>query len=223
MFNALMLVAVSLLAACGGAEVRSDNRGDFQPDPRPIGKTLVYECTGMDFIARVGPGEMALWVEDRYLILSRVRSASGSRYQEGDVVFWQKGEEALLELGSRRYRDCRLNHARAPWEDARRRGVDFRATGNEPAWYLELQQGRHLLFVGNYGSERVLLPAPEAERAGPTRVYHATSEAHDLRLEITDEPCVDSMQGDSFPAQVLVHLDGRTYWGCGRELEHPWH
>ncbi len=210
-----------LLTACGGSDVRSDSN-DFKPDPRPMGKTLVYECTGIEFVARVGPGEMALWLEDRYLILSQVRSASGTRYEEGDVLFWQKGEEALLEVGNQRYGDCRINHARAPWEDARRRGVDFRAVGNEPGWYLELQQGQHLLFVGNYGSDRVLLPAPEEEQAGPTRVYHAISEAHDLRLEITDESCTDSMKGDSFPAQVLVHLDGRTYWGCGRDLDHPW-
>lgn len=163
-----------------------------------------------------------MWLEDRYLILSQVRSASGTRYEEGDVMFWQKGDSVLFEDGKQRFSDCQLNPARAPWEDARRRGVDFRAVGNEPGWNLELQQGRHLLFVGNYGSERVLLPAPEQQMAGPTRVFQAVSDSHDLRLEITDEVCTDSMKGDSFPAQVLVHLNGKTYWGCGRDLDHPW-
>ncbi len=52
------------------------------PNP-PVGKTLVYECAGYEFIARTGPGEMAVWMEDQYLVLSRQYSASGEKYVEG--------------------------------------------------------------------------------------------------------------------------------------------
>jgi putative lipoprotein len=69
---------------------------------------------------------------------------------------------------------------------------------------------------------RVMLDDPGEQFEGPTRVYHAVVEGNDLRVEIVDEPCTDSMKGDSFPSQVLVHHNGRTYWGCGRALEHPW-
>jgi putative lipoprotein len=218
------LVLLACLMGCGGSEVRGSEQqlAGYRPDPRPLGKTMVYECTGYEFIARLGPGEMAVWLRDRYVILSQVRSASGIRYEEGAIAFWSKGEEAVLELGGQRFSDCQLAPGRAPWEDARRRGVAFRAVGNEPGWYLEIQRGRHLLFVGEYGMQRVMIPDPVEERAGPTRVYHAIGDSHDLRVEVVDELCADTMKGDSFPSQVLVYLNDKTYWGCGRDLDYPW-
>ena len=96
-----LLLLSSLLAACGGQEVRgtqSSSVADWNSDPRPLGKTLVYECADYEFVARLGPGEMAIWLEDRYMILSQVRAASGVKYQEGDTEFWMKGDEASLKL-----------------------------------------------------------------------------------------------------------------------------
>jgi putative lipoprotein len=214
-----------MLAACGGQEVRSTQAPpvtDWNSDPRPVGKTLVYECADYEFVARLGPGEMAVWLADRYLVLSQVRAASGVKFQEGDTEFWMKGEEASLLLDGQRFTGCQLNHARAPWEDARRRGVDFRAVGNEPGWQLEIQSGRQLLFVGDYGMQRLLLADPGVQRIGGRRVYHAVEQGGDLRVEITDQTCHDSMQGEAFPAAVLLHLNGVEYRGCGRDLDHPW-
>jgi len=210
-----------LLTACGGGDVRGGEAA-FSSDQRPLGKTMVYECTGYEFIARLGPGEMAVWLEDRYLILSQVRSASGVKYEEGATIFWSKGEEAALWVDNQHYADCRLAPARVPWEDARRRGVNFRAVGNEPGWYLEIQRGRQLLFVGDYGMQRVMVPDPGEESLGPTRIYHGITETNDLRVEIVDELCTDTMKGDIFPSQVLIYLNGTTLWGCGRDLRQPW-
>jgi membrane-bound inhibitor of C-type lysozyme/uncharacterized membrane protein len=216
-----MLALLSCLAACSSGGVR-DSDESWDPDSRPLGKTLVYECSGYDFIARLGPGEMAVWLEDRYLILSRVRSASGTKYEEGDTLFWSKGDEAVFVVDQQRFEDCQLAPARVPWEDARRRGVDFRAVGNEPGWYLEIQRGRQLLFVGDYGMQRVMLPDPGATSSGELRTFHAVSDSNDLRIEIRGQSCSDDMSGERFPSQVILELNGATLRGCGRDLEHPW-
>jgi membrane-bound inhibitor of C-type lysozyme/uncharacterized membrane protein len=219
------IVFIVLLAGCGGGDVRGNEAGNvagFSQDERPLGKTMVYECVGYDFVARLGPGEMAVWLQDRYTILSQVRSASGVRYEEGDTVFWTKGEEAMLQVGNQRFTECRLVPGRVPWEDARRRGVEFRAVGNEPDWYLEIQPGRHVLFVGGNGMQRVLVPEPGEVTLGSTRIYHAITETNDLRVEIVDELCSDTMKGNTFPSQVTVDLNGTTLWGCGRSLSNPW-
>jgi membrane-bound inhibitor of C-type lysozyme len=87
------------LAGCGGKDMRgteAPQEAGFNPDQRPLGKTMVYECDGNEFIALLGPGEMAMWLEGRYIVLSQVRSASGVKYEEGDTVFWTQGEEAML-------------------------------------------------------------------------------------------------------------------------------
>jgi membrane-bound inhibitor of C-type lysozyme/uncharacterized membrane protein len=220
----LLLLSTSL-AACGGNEVRDSaptGASASLKDQLPPSTTLVYDCNGFEFVARLGPGEMALWLPERYLVLSQVRSGSGSKYQEGDIVFWSKGDEAMLSVGNQRYEGCRLRPERAPWEDARRRGVDFRAVGNEPGWYLEIQRDRQLLFVGDYGGLRLLMPDPGEEVDGPTRSYHAVTAEHELRVEIVDGPCADTMSGESFPSQVLVQVGGRTLSGCGRRLDYPW-
>lgn len=221
----LFLQLLVLLSACAGPTAQGEGpapAGDFNPDPRPMAKTLVYECSDREFISRVGPGEMAIWLEDRYLILSQVRAASGSKYVEGDVTLWAHGDEVLLIVGQERYTDCELNRLRAPWEDARRRGVDFRASGNEPGWHLEIKRGRQMLFVGDYGARKLLMPAPEvAEEEAATR-YSSASGSDALTVLVSDTPCHDTMMGTAYPATVEVQLNGKFYQGCGMALDYPW-
>ena len=216
-----LLCAALLLSACAGADA-PDSTADFRPDPRPIGKTMVYDCGGYRFIARLGPGEMAVWFEDQYVILSQVRSGSGSKYQEGEIVFWLKGQEAMLDKGGQSYRGCRQLPGLAPLADAYRRGVDFRATGNEPGWHLEITAGRQIQFVGDYGELRLSVPDPGEVREGSSRIYHAVTEAHDLHVEITEELCMDTMADASYPNRVSVLLDGSAYRGCGQPVLPVW-
>mgnify|MGYP003654375749 FL=1 len=158
-FRLFVLLYLSLTACGSSGPMQSvfSDAGDFRPDDRPLATTLVYDCNGYDFIARLGPGEMAVWLPDRYTVLSQVRSASGTLYEEGDIAFWSKGDDAILTVVDQSYMNCQLQPRRVPWEDARRRGVDFRGVGNEPGWHVEIQAGRQILFVSGYGSERVLV------------------------------------------------------------------
>jgi membrane-bound inhibitor of C-type lysozyme/uncharacterized membrane protein len=220
-----LLIFVLLLSACSTGQTQgkhSTDSEDFHPDQRPLATTLVYDCNGYDFIARVGPGEMALWLPDEYVVLSQVRSASGSLYEEGDLSFWTKGDDAMLTVGEQIYQPCSLQPQRVPWEDARRRGVDFRATGNEPGWHLEIQSGRQLLFVFAYGVERVLVLDLVEETMGSTRMYTGASGNEKVKVEIEKDACVDTMSGERFPEQVVVTLGDRFYSGCGKSLDYPW-
>ena len=129
-FGVLFLLT---LTACASTEARGSLSADdtsFATEERPLATTLVYSCGDYEFIARLGAGEMALWLEDRYVVLSQVRSASGTLYKEGDISFWSKGSEAMLTVADQIYQNCHLRPERAPWEDARRRGVDFRGAGS---------------------------------------------------------------------------------------------
>jgi putative lipoprotein len=218
-----VLLIYALLVGCAGDGVRAANTDQaFRPDERPLAKTLVYDCNGFEFTARLGPGEMALWLPDRYVVLSQVRSASGTKYQEGDIEFWSKGDEAMLTVGNEQYLNCALVPQRVPWEDARRRGVDFRAVGNEPGWFLEIQQGKHLLFVGDFGSRRVVTPDPGEQAQDGARTWHAVTESADLKVEVVQETCIDNMSGEQLPDRVTVTLDATVLYGCGRDLENPW-
>lgn len=215
-------ICIALLVCAVGRIHAAESLPDFHPDERPLAKTMVYDCNGYDFIARLGPGEMALWLPEHYVILSQVRSASGTKYVEGDIEFWSKGEQAMLTIGNQQYLNCNLMPARVPWEDARRRGVAFRAVGNDPDWSLEIQNDKHLLFVSDPGMRRVAVPDPGVQVEGKVRRYHALTESVDLQVEISEELCTDTASGQSFPARVTVTLRDRMFYGCGRDLDYPW-
>jgi putative lipoprotein len=187
--------------------------------PQPAGQTLVYECGEFDFVVRSGAGEVALYLPDDYRVLGQVRSASGSKYAAGDIVFWSKGDEAMLDVGTRKYRGCQLNRMRAPWEDARRRGVDFRAVGQEPGWVLEIRHDGNMLMEADYGSRRVLLDTPEPDMLDDGERFEATDGEHRMSVEIHYAHCNDAMSGAVYSSRVTVILDGREYRGCGEALE----
>lgn len=60
-------------------------------------RTLVHACDGTEFLVRVGESEVALRLPGRTVVLPQVPSASGAKYQEGDVLFWSKGNQARIE------------------------------------------------------------------------------------------------------------------------------
>jgi uncharacterized membrane protein len=223
-FRICVLMCLSL-AACGGSnpiQSFAGDGGDFHPDERPLATTLVYDCNGYDFVARLGPGEMAMWLPDGYVILSQVRSASGTLYEEDDIAFWSKGDEAILTVADQSFQNCQLQPEQVPWEDARRRGVDFRAVGNEPGWHLEIQIARQLIFVSEYGAERILVADPTETKTEDMRIYQGVSGSRELQVDILEQPCVDTMSGAELPNRVVVTYNSMHYEGCGQYLEYPW-
>ena len=155
-------------------------------------------------------------------MLGQVRAASGVKYEGDGVTAWLKGNEALLEDHGNRWTGCVQAPRRVPWEDARRRGVDFRAVGNEPGWHVEVVEGERLLYVGGYGAERQLLPSPEREQRDEAVVYRAGEGDAMIEVKAGDVACTDSMSGDSFPVTVDLSVGGRHLRGCGMFLEQYW-
>jgi putative lipoprotein len=105
-----------------------------------------------------------------------------------------------------------------PWEDARTRGIDFRALGQEPGWFLEIDRERWIRFFYDYAERQATTPVPQPERRGTTTTYDAATDAHHLQVVIEEAPCMDVMSGEAFPNRVTVVLDGRRFDGCGRTL-----
>lgn len=195
-------------------------------DPR---ETKVFRCTDtasttFRFEAWPRDERMELWLPERFdrrtVELGQVPSASGSRYEGDDVLFWSRGDEALLRVGGREYRGCTMDRGGWVWAAARRRGVEFRASGNEPGWYLELSRGDSLHMEYDYGEHQltVATPDPVVDSAGDRRLIRFETSESALRVTIVDESCV-AMSGTAFPATVTVDVDGTSYRGCGRWLD----
>ena len=162
-------------------------------------------------------GDVALELDRDILRLTRQPTGSGARYSDGKVTVWNKGREASLDVGGLTYR-CTESRVRSVRADARLRGVDFRATGNEPGWALEMLQDR-IVFLDQGGAHlTVPRPAPQVDPESGEMVYAAETEGHRLRVLIRERECVDSMSGERAESSVAIEIDGRAYRGCGYAL-----
>jgi putative lipoprotein len=104
------------------------------------------------------------------------------------------------------------------WQQARARGIDYRGIGQEPGWLLEIDEGRSLRLLYDYGQRSVDVAAPAPVTAGARRTYTARDAAQQLQVVIESAPCQDTMSGEPFPDTVRVTLNGLELRGCGRSL-----
>ena len=183
-------------------------------------QTFVYECKDKhNFIIEIQSDTQA-WVftDDISMALERVPSGSGEKYAKDGIVFFSKGYEAMLDTPKLKYKECSNNRYKAIWEGAKLRGVDFRATGNEPGWYLEIGEGgAKTLLVTDYGSDKyeLILPKPFTSQERRTTRYRIKGFV-DILLE--GKRCRDSMSNHSFETKVTIKLNGKIYQGCGKAL-----
>ena len=102
---------------------------------------------------------------------------------------------------------------------AAKSGIDFKATGNEPAWILEIDFGKEIHFRTFQGdSARTPVPRPIREEPSGVVVYEATTEATKLRVSLQSKACTDASSGALADYTVAIQLNGKPYTGCGSYL-----
>lgn len=107
-----------------------------------------------------------------------------------------------------------------PWQNARERGIDFRATGQEPGWFVEVDHEKGMRLVWDYATQSAVTAEPlQPSLVEGTTMYRAAAGTHQVEVAIESSPCSDAMSGQSFPKTVTVNVDGRALRGCGRELK----
>ncbi|MCK5190228.1 MAG: MliC family protein [Methylococcales bacterium] len=197
------------------------SKANSEQDNKHILQTYVYECQGgYNFTARVENKGIWLFLPGQTIKLPQVQSGSGAKYSEGNKLFWSKGDEALLEIDSEKYKGCINNQAKAIWEDAKLNGWDFRAVGNEPGWHVLISKDKGITLVSNYGRtiHKFTTPEPLTNQINRTTKYHARENGHILELILKGSRCLDTMSDEPFETTVTVILDGKKFNGCGRAL-----
>ncbi|NOR79651.1 MAG: hypothetical protein GQ529_02275 [Methyloprofundus sp.] len=218
LYRLILLFVYTLLVACTQHKIEQESVS-IAPSQA---KTYVYECpAGYDFVVSIEDDQAWLFLAGKTIQLPRVPSASGEKYSDKQTTFWSKGDESRLELGTQKHIACKNNHAKAIWEHAKLKGVDFRALGNEPGWTLELVGDDTIIFSHFYDKINkyvFIRSAPEVDQVARKAVYKAKNEEHELSVTISGTPCQDSMSGESFESSVTVRLDGKLFNGCGKTL-----
>jgi putative lipoprotein len=191
--------------------------------PDGLEATFSYGCNReYRFVAQIleGGESVRLILPDTTVTLSRVDSASGAKYGDDPYVYWSKGDQATIETPQASFTDCTNDEGGPGWMEARQRGVDFRAVGQEPGWLLDIHEEDSIALMTDYGQAHYRFPPvePETEGRAGRSVYRIETEAHRATIVVDDEPCRDSMSGWPYEMTVLLTLDGREFDGCGRRL-----
>ena len=193
--------------------------------------TTVYECRPADlepfeFTVRRGAAELALWLPpafDRpYLVLSEeyVGTRFTGVFREGDVSLDLADASVELGVGDARFGGCREDRERSVWEHAKLSGVNFRATGEDPAWYLEIRDGDRLDFRSALDTVPLTLPMAELrlESGASGASYRSSGQEPELVAEISATPCTVADGLGLSGVTIVVTAGGRLFSGCGRPL-----
>ncbi|GHE22910.1 COG3650 family protein [Halomonas urumqiensis] len=164
--------------------------------------------------------ELRLWSAHGAWRLTPAVVASGARYQQGDISFWNKGDEAVVESPSGRL-ECQAHMQRTALTRRNRPGVMFFARGNEPGWAVSLANDvAELDLTLDYGSRQQTLPYRVTTLDnGEGRMILASGRGDTpFELRIEGRACFDDMSGEPFPAQVTLSIEGEQYRGCGQGI-----
>lgn len=143
----------------------------------------------------------------------RLRPVAGDAYADAaGTLFREAAATAQLAIDGERARDCVPARQPSPWNAALLRGVAFRAVGNEPGWFVEVDAGvaPRLRATLDSGDRRLDLDA----RRSPTG-FSGTAGREPLRLDIERSACTDGMSGQRFEASVTLQVGAARYAGCG--------
>jgi uncharacterized membrane protein/membrane-bound inhibitor of C-type lysozyme len=198
----------ALVAACGPAQEPAGEAGSI----------VTWQCGDLRVVTEIRGDSLRLSGPFGERVLAQERSASGARYADGGgTELWEKAGRAMLTLDGERQPDCNRTDAISPWEAARARGVAFRAVGNEPGWWVEVDGGGAppLRAEFDFGARRVEVASAAATADG---WRGAAPDGTQVVLEVRREPCTDTMSGHSLPAAATLRVGGASWRGCGRFL-----
>ena len=185
------------------------------------GDVLVYYCHNLSIVTvRVFPKRVEIETEARKATLAEITPASPVRYSNGSMTLSNLTELVRLEEPGAVY-FCRSLPTEVAWQEARFRGIEFRAAGDTPSWSLEIDSGVAIEFTSGQGDTRAVTRFPPAKLAGTdTRMTLATVSGS-LSLTVLSERRVCTLGESVMTLTVTVTLNGKTYSGCGRTLPPP--
>jgi putative lipoprotein len=209
----LALIAMLLAACQSSPPAEAPTLKEATPAKHPVAAR--FDCDTLALTATFHDDRVVIELPERSLTLPHVVSASGARYSDGPTTFWNKGREAAFEVDGRK-QTCR--ERREPWQDALDRGIDFRAVGQEPGWFLEIDKEKQIRLVYDYAEHEFVSPVPPSIHRGKVTVFDVTIESGHVLIAIEDAPCTDAMSGEAFPRSVTITIGTKTLRGCGRDL-----
>ena len=212
------IAGVSLMAlAC----VVAPAAGDAGQQPGQDQNLRVYYCNNLAILTvRVFPDRAEITTPARSASLPRAAKGASFQFSNGTVSLSGLEDRIRLEEPGITYW-CQSLPAEVPWQSARLRGIDFRAAGSNPEWTLEVDTGVAVEFATGQGASRVVAKFPSAAFTSTEKGTVLATKSGTRSLTAVSQKGVCEHAGSTMTLSVSVTLDGKTYSGCGRNLEPP--
>ena len=212
------LFALLTIVSCSHTPPGDGAAAEFLPASFPLA-TRAWECDATGYVvSQRSDNNQSLWVFLPGQTVKLTALDTADSFGNESVQFRFEDAEARLTVADQPER-CQENRRASLLEDAKLRGVSFRATGNEPPWLLELGRTRALLSTGY---DRQLqwfdLPPPATDSANRQTSYRLRNGTVALDVFLTGERCTDTMSDEVSETTVRLELDGRELTGCGQAL-----
>lgn len=215
-----------LIAACTPPD--SDPAAPSQPAPTattdlPASVSTGFRCgdllLGTDFDNVAGSVTLS-WSGHRR-VLPQAVSASGARYADAQGnTFWNKGDEATLTFAGGEPLQCTETDEVSPWDEARARGVVFRAIGTEPGWFAEVAGGETSALHAQLDYGERTLHVERLRRTADGAGFSGTAgDGSAVSLRVTEGDCSDGMSDQTYPARAELEVGGQALSGCGAFLD----
>ncbi len=203
----ITLVALTCTSSVASAQQMTPKDGDL----------LVYYCQNLALLTvRVFPKRVEVTTANRKAVLTEAAQPSPVRFSDGSATLSDLGDLVRYEEPGAVYW-CRIEPVEVPWQDAKLRGIDFRAAG-DPAWTLEIDNGVATEFAVGQGAARVVTKFPAVALGGKDSRVTMTAASGSHALAVVAERRICHHAGSTMTLSVTVTMDGRTYSGCGRML-----
>jgi|SRR5690625_5184470 len=133
--------------------------------------------------------------------------------EEGEGVTAKPGHETASEAALEEFSE-------EPWEEARARGAEIRAIGQEPGWWLEIRRDGSIMLASDYGTRRQVFERPRS-RYPEEGVELFQPVGTGVLITVEERACSDIMSGQQMPLTVAVETPDEELKGCGRRLLQP--
>ncbi len=180
-----------------------------------------WQCEELRLSVEVRHGDGAqLAFSGRKLMLANATPGSGARYADrAGNEFLQTGDHATLVLIGQPKRSCERTAQMSAWNEATARGIAFRAVGNEPGWFVEVNPGDapRLHATLDYGERKIEVTKVQA-LSGLLGWAGRTADGTEVRLLVERAACQDGMSAELFEAKAELTVASQRYDGCGAFL-----
>lgn len=160
--------------------------------------------------------------KDRFVFYQNNKAISKYRLTKDSLINTENNGTRIPDSLSKQYVLFKKNTVpeNPSWKIRKSEGIDIIGNGSDPAWNIEIDAEKLILFRLASEDKPVIVPVENAIVTKDSTVYSITSEAGSvLRVSIYSSFCHDGIGDHLYEYKMTVRYKGQVYKGCAFILD----